>query len=515
MPTLNVQNRTLFHGDNLPFLRGINSNIIHLIATDPPFNKGRDFHATPDSLAAGAKFEDRWSWDKDVHQDWIDAIQDDWPAVWQVIEAARAAAGEDMAAYLCWLGVRLLEMHRVLRDDGSLYLHCDPTASHYLKSLLDAIFGRKQFLSELVWKRTASQGSSRRWGPIHDTILLYAKSNSYTWNRVYQPYDQQYLDDYYRHEDSRGRHQHVSLTAPEVRSGHSGKPWRNINPTDTGRHWAVPRQAFRNAFPNVSEEELSPQEMLDLLDEAGLIYWPKRGKMPRQKRYADENPGVLLQDTVTDIRPLGSHAKERLGYPTQKPLALYERLLEASSNEGDIVLDPFCGCATTPVAAERLARQWVGMDFWEKAHQTVIDRLQDEGLAGPDGNTAGRLLTFGQIFYSTAPPIRSDDGETGSPILKTKQKIAEPPGPKMSRAEMVKFLIEQNGMVCQGCDRQFDDPLYLELDHNTPRSDGGLNHISNRLLLCGPCNRIKSNTLTLSGLRKENTKRGRMAAIRS
>ncbi len=512
MSTLNVQNRTLFHGDNLPFLRGINSNTIHLIATDPPFNKGRDFHATPDSLAAGAKFEDRWSWDKDVHQDWIDAIQDDWPAVWQVIEAARAAAGEDMAAYLCWLGVRLLEMHRVLRDDGSLYLHCDPTASHYLKSLLDAIFGRNQFLSEVVWKRTGSQGSAKRWGPIHDIILFYAKSDSYSWNRIHQPYDQQYLEDYYRYEDARGRYRHVSLTAPGERGGKSGQPWREINPTDTGRHWAVPRQAFRAAFPGREEDELSPQEMLDLLDDAGLIYWPKRGKMPQQKRYAEESPGVLLQDTVTDIRPLGSHAKERLGYPTQKPLALYERLLKASSNEGDTVLDPFCGCATTPVAAERLGRQWIGMDIWEKAHQTVIDRLQDEGLAGPDGDTAGRLLTFGQIFYSTAPPIRSDDGETGSPILKTKQKIAEPPGPKMSRAEMVKFLIEQNGMVCQGCDRQFDDPLYLQLDHKTPRAEGGLNHISNRMLLCGPCNRIKSDKLTLNGLRAENKKRARMAA---
>ena len=150
------------------------------------------------------------------------------------------------------------------------------------------------------------------------------------------------------------------------------------------------------------------------------------------------------------------------------------------------------------------------MDIWDGAHQMVIDRLQSEGLAGPDGET-DRLLTFGQIFLSTAPPVRSDDGETAAPVLKTKQKIAEPPGPKMSRAEMVDFLIEQSGMVCRGCDREFDDALYLELDHNTPRSDGGLNHISNRLLLCGPCNRIKSNRLTLSGLRAENQKRGRMA----
>ncbi len=150
------------------------------------------------------------------------------------------------------------------------------------------------------------------------------------------------------------------------------------------------------------------------------------------------------------------------------------------------------------------------MDIWDGAHQTVIDRLQQEGLIGPQGQSE-RLQIFGQIYYSTAPPLRSDDGETAAPILKTKQKIAEPPGPKMTRAEMFAFLIEQSGAVCQGCNREFDDRLYLELDHNTPRSDGGLNHISNRLLLCGPCNRIKSNTLTLSGLRRENAKRKRMA----
>ena len=203
---------------------------------------------------------------------------------------------------------------------------------------------------------------------------------------------------------------------------------------------------------------------------------------------------------------------ERTGYPTQKPLALYERIIKASSNEGEFVLDPFCGCATTPVAAERLNRQWIGIDHWDEAHQIVLDRLQDEGLAAPDGNAGGRLLTFGEIKYSTAPPVRSDDRAVAAPVLKTKKKQSkEPPGPRQTRAEMIATLIEENGLVCEGCNREFDDPLYLELDHNTPRSDGGLNHISNRLLLCGPCNRIKSNTLTLSGLRRENKKRGRMA----
>ncbi len=432
----NVANRTLFHGDNLPFLRGINSSTIHLIATDPPFNKGRDFHATPDSLAAGARFEDRWRWDTDVHPEWIDAIQDDWPTVWAVIEAARVAAGEDMAAFLTWLGVRLMEMHRVLREDGSLYLHCDPTASHYLKAMLDAIFGRKQFRNEIVWCYSGGGQSRKDFPRKHDTILRYSKGKRFVFNpdEVRVPYDSNYKATVFAGEDTR---------AP------------------------------------------------------GKTYGPD----PR---------GKIVEDWWRNIpRPYGN---DHIGYPTQKPLALYERIIRASSNEGDIVLDPFCGCATTPVAAERLGRQWIGMDIWEKAHETVIQRLQAEGLAAPDGDAGGRMLTFGQIGYSTAPPVRSDEGETAAPLLKTKRRrIQEPPGPKLSRAQMVDTLIEEQGLVCAGCDRAFDDPLYLQLDHKTPRAEGGINHISNRMLLCGPCNRIKSDRLTLNGLRAENRKRGRMA----
>ena len=437
MATPNFANRTLYHGDNLPFLRGMNSGTVHLIATDPPFNKNRDFHATPDSLAAGARFEDRWRWDKDVHPEWVDAIQDDWPAVWQVIEAARAASGDDMAAFLAWLGVRLMEMHRVLRDDGSLYLHCDPTASHYLKALLDAIFGTQNFRNEIIWRIGWVSGfktQKRGWIRNHDTILYYVKSKAAQsrFNKEYLPYPQGYVR-------------------------RDGKP-----PTGKG-------------FPI---EDTWNSSVGDILD------------------------SIMIK----------SFSTEKVGYPTQKPLALYERIIKASSSEGDFVLDPFCGCATTPIAAERLGRQWIGMDIWEKAHETVVQRLQAEGLAAPDGDTAGRLITFGQLGYSTAPPVRTDESDTAAPVLKTKKKrITEPPGPKLSRAEMVDILLEENGMGCAGCDREFDDPLYLQLDHKTPRAEGGLNHISNRMLLCGPCNRIKSDRLTLNGLRAENRKRGRMA----
>ena len=202
------------------------------------------------------------------------------------------------------------------------------------------------------------------------------------------------------------------------------------------------------------------------------------------------------------MQPIMPSSKERLGYPTQKPITLYERIIKASSNEGDIVLDPFAGCATTLVAAERLGRQWVGIDIWDGAAGVVQQRMAD----------ARQLLTdIPVIHYASTPPERTDDGDTAAPFLRVRVRVKEPVGPRWTRAEMYEHLLEQHGARCQGCDRVFDDSRYLELDHNTPRSDGGLNHITNRVLLCGPCNRAKSNTYTLSGLRKENAKRGYMA----
>ena len=421
-----MANRTLYHGDNLTFLRGINTGTMNLIATDPPFNKNKDFYATPDSLARGARFTDRWRWEEDVHPEWVDTIQDDWPGVWQVIEASRIASGDDMAAFLCWLGVRLLEMQRVLTENGSLYLHIDHTAHAWVKALMDGIFGKRQFQNEIVWYYSGGGASKRRWARKHDTVLFYTKSAEWTFN----------VDD--------------------VRQPHK---W------DKGQKRA---------------------------DGSARNY--KDGKLP---------------DDVIELHGVMPWAKERTGYPTQKPLGLYERIIKASSNPGDLVLDPFAGCATTPVGAERLGRHWIGMDIWDGAYQMVLDRLRDEGLA-IDGEHGDRL-TFGDIHYSTAPPIRTDDKQVASKVLNLKVRIPEPPGKKMSRAEMMDVLIQNNGLWCKGCNRLFDDPLYLELDHNTPRSDGGLNHISNRVMLCGPCNRIKSNTLTLSGLRRKNNELGRMA----
>ena len=426
--TANWQNRTLFHGDNLPFLRAMNSESVDLVATDPPFNKGRDFHATPDSLAAGAKFQDRWSWERDVHPDWVDQITDDYPRLMEAIESARYAHSDGMGAYMCFMAVRLLAMRRVLKPTGSIYLHCDPTASHYLKAIMDAVFGWRNFLNQIVWHYRGAGVPKDSFARRHDIVFRYAK-----------------------------------------RAG-----MHHFNPDPARQPYAEATvERFKHYIGNIRDGSDFGQQSLNPL-----------GKHP--------------DDVITDIQPIAPSSNDRIGYPTQKPLALYERFIATSSNESDIVLDPFCGCATTCVAAERLGRQWVGMDIWEKAHEIVVDRLRN------------KVGLFGNVHFTDQLPERTDDGETTSPFLRVKVRVQEPDGPKWTRAQMYEHLLEQHGSKCQGCDRTFDDSRYLELDHNTPRSDGGLNHISNRILLCGPCNRLKSNTYTRVGLRRENKRKGYM-----
>ena len=360
-----------------------------------------------------------------MHQDWVDQITDDYPALMEAIESARFAHSDGMGAYMCFMAVRLMEMHRVLKPTGSLYLHCDPTASHYLKAVLDAIFGYRRFRNEIVWCYRGGGVPKTAFARKHDLIFSYSKGGTVTFNRQYVPYS-----------------------------------------------------------------------------DASQALVRGRGGVGIDGRKRDLERGASMPDWWTDINSLQTWSPERKGYPTQKPLALYERVIRASSNEGDVVLDPFCGCATTPIAAERLQRQWIGMDIWDGALEVVKQRLRDNL----------QLLTdIPEIHYTTKAPARTDAGESAAPFLRVKERVAEPDGPRWSRAQMYDFLLEQNGSVCQGCDRRFDDPRYLELDHNTPRADGGLNHVSNRVLLCGPCNRLKSNIYTLSGLRRENSKRGYMA----
>ena len=295
-------NRTLFLLDNLPVLRGLDSDSVDMIATDPPFNKGVGAFEGTTKAGENVEFSDVWHWG-DVQDGWTESIEEDHPSLLNVIWYANAAAGDDMGAFLCWMAVRVLEMHRVLKPTGSMYLHCDPTASHYLKAMMDAVFGRQNFRNEIVWCYS-STSQAKRWFPKkHDTILLYSKGTDWVFNP-----DDPVLREPYKLERMPKR-----INDPARNRGGSGQ-WRGA--TD------------------------------DELDERYSI-------------------GKLIPDwwEIT----FGPNSPERTGWPTQKPLKLYKRMIAASSNPGDIVLDPFAGCATTAVAAEQLGRQWIGIDIREES----------------------------------------------------------------------------------------------------------------------------------------------------
>lgn len=278
-----------------------------------------------------------------------------------------------MMAYLAMMAPRLVELRRVLKPSGAIYLHCDPTASHYLKILMDAVFGSGMFRNEIVWQRTGAHGSSKRFGPVHDTILFYTKTDAYVWNAAYMPLPQETADAWFNNiePDTGRRFNRNTLTAPGVRSGSSGKPWRGIDPTAKGRHWAVP------GFARDVIGDLDTIEALEALDKIGRVFWPKKsGGTPMLKLYLDESKGVPALDVWIDIR-LQTSANERLGYPTQKPQSLLERIINASSNEGDTVLDPFCGCGTTIAAAHKRKRKWIGIDIAQAAVQVIKKRFRD------------------------------------------------------------------------------------------------------------------------------------------
>lgn len=379
------QLRRLYYGDNLDVLREhIASESVDLIYLDPPFNSNANYNIlfkSPAGQAADSQieaFEDTWHWNDKAEAAFHDVITCGNTDVAEMLRAMRGFLKEnDMMAYLAMMAARLIELHRVLKRTGSLYLHCDPTASHYLKLLLDGIFGGDRFRSEIVWKRTSAHNSAKRWGPIHDTILFASKSSDYTWNRTFTPYDEEYVRKYYRHIDKDGRKYRLSdLTASGTRNGESGKEWRGFDPTVHGRHWGIP-QIVKDQFPD-APESIKTLGWLDLLFEHDLIEMTGEGVgWPHFRRYLDKMEGQSPQDIIDDIPPLSQRHAERLGYPTQKPLALLERIIQASSNEGDVVLDPFCGCGTAIDAAHKLNRQWIGIDVTHLSIGLIERRMKD------------------------------------------------------------------------------------------------------------------------------------------
>ena len=362
----------LYYGDNLDVLRRhIDDESVDLVYLDPPFNSNASYNvlfAEQDGARAASQikaFEDTWRWDANAARACHEVIEAG-GKVSLAMQAFRTFLGEsDMLAYLSMMAPRLIELRRVLKSTGSIYLHCDPSASHYLKMLMDAVLGPEQFRNEVVWKRTSAHSSAKRYGPVHDVIFFYGKTDQMQWIGGRQAYNPAYVRQRYKRGGDRPWRDE-NLTGAGVRHGETGLEWRGFDVTAKGRHWAYP-----------------PTE-LDRMDAAGLIYWPsKSGGWPREKVLLDEAEGVALQDVWTDVSPLNSQAQERLGYPTQKPEALLERIIAASSDERDTVLDPFCGCGTTLAAAQRLKRRWIGIDITSLAISLIRNRLGDafEGRA--------------------------------------------------------------------------------------------------------------------------------------
>lgn len=381
----------LHYGDNLYVLRdrtAFPDASVDLIYLDPPFNSNATYNVlfkAPSGKQSQAQieaFEDTWHWSADNGAElaFDEVMRSGNAEAANMLRAIRSFLGEnDMMAYLAMMAVRLLELHRVLKPTGSLYLHCDPVASHYLKILLDSVFGATRFRNEVIWKRTHAHGGADRWGDVHDTLLFYSKTDRFTWTRTLQELDPSYISGKYRFHDERGQYRLVVLTGSGTRRGASGTAWRGYNPTTAGRHWAVPHSAIAALEEQAVNIPHDLHAQLELLYQHGFIRFPqKKGGtegVPEFKLYLPN--GQPVQDIILDIPPINSQAIERLGYPTQKPVALLERLISASSNEGDVVLDPFCGCGTAVHAAQKLKRQWIGIDITHLAIGLIERRLKD------------------------------------------------------------------------------------------------------------------------------------------
>lgn len=418
---------TLYYGDNLDILRRyVADESIDLVYLDPPFKSDQNYNvlfAEQDGSRSAAQiraFGDTWQWDQAAAAAYHQIVEAG-GKVSEAMQAFRRFLGDnDMLAYLCMMAPRLVELRRVLKDTGSLYLHCDPTASHYLKMLLDAVLGPEQFRNEIIWRRTGSHNSRRSFGPIHDTILFYSKTGSYIFNIVRRPYSRDHVAERYK-PDSEGRLRFIrggnAITGAGTTQGDSCNPWRGFDPAKKGRHWAVPG-FFEELMPE-EYKSLKPTGKLEALFQAGLMEIVPDREWPIMVRYLDERDGVPVQDIWAyqpytekslygtdegidgDVAWMGPIDPQRLGYQTQKPMGLLERIISASSNKGAIVLDPFCGCGTAIATAQKMDRSWIGIDITCLATSLIKNRLR---------STFGEDIT--KSYEVIGEPVSANDAAT-------------------------------------------------------------------------------------------------------